>query len=61
MKKLIFIITVTIVALYSCVDPYAADSTFLKDTGALPAASYMERTDSLNVSLWVQLLKSLTC
>lgn len=57
MKKIIFIIALTIAALYSCTDPYAADSTYLKDTGALPAASYMERTDSLNVSMWVDLLK----
>ncbi len=57
MKKIIYIIAITIAALYSCTDPYAADSTYLKDTGALPAASYMERTDSLNVSMWVDLLK----
>lgn len=57
MKKIIYICSIVIVALYSCVDPYAADSSYLKDTSALPAASYMERTDSLNVSLWVDLLK----
>lgn len=57
MKKIIFIFSMLAVTFYSCVDPYATDSTFIKDTSALPAASYMERTDSLNVSLWVQLLK----
>jgi len=57
MKKIVYIVTILIVGFYSCVDPYAADSTYIKDTSALSAASYMERTDSLNVSMWVQLLK----
>ena len=57
MKKLIYIFSIIIGACYSCVDPYAADSTYIKDTSALSAASYLERTDSLNVSLWVDLLK----
>jgi len=57
MKKIIFILAITFSTLYSCVDPYAADSTFVVDTSALPAASYMEQTDSLNLSMWVELLK----
>jgi uncharacterized surface protein with fasciclin (FAS1) repeats len=57
MKKILFILTIVICALNSCVDPNAADSTFVLNAGALPAASYMENTDSLNVSMWVQLLK----
>lgn len=57
MKKLFYILMISITALYSCVDPYAADSTYIINTSALPAASYMEKTDSLNVSMWVQLLK----
>jgi uncharacterized surface protein with fasciclin (FAS1) repeats len=57
MKKLFYILMISITALYSCVDPYAADSTYTINTSALPAASYMEKTDSLNVSMWVQLLK----
>ncbi|MFA5044616.1 MAG: fasciclin domain-containing protein [Paludibacter sp.] len=56
MKKLIYLI-IAIATLYSCVDPYANDSSYIKDISALPAASYMERTDSLNVSIWVDLLK----
>ena len=57
MKKIIYIIIIAVSTLYACKDPYAADSTFLQDTSALPAASYMENTDSLNVSTWVELLK----
>ena len=56
MKKIIYSI-ITIITLYSCVDPYATDSSYIKDVSALPAASYMERTDSLNLSMWVELLK----
>ena len=43
--------------LFSCVDPYIDDATLIKDTNVLPAASYMEKTDSLQLSLWVELLK----
>jgi uncharacterized surface protein with fasciclin (FAS1) repeats len=57
MKKIFYIIIITITTLYSCVDPYATNSSYIKDVSALPAASYMERTDSLNLSLWVDLLK----
>lgn len=56
MKKIYLLFTVIFVTLYSCNDPYANNS-FIKDESALPAASYMESTDSLNVSMWVELLK----
>jgi uncharacterized surface protein with fasciclin (FAS1) repeats len=56
MKKIIYSI-ITIILLYACTDPYAKDSSYIKDVSALPAASYMERTDSLNLSMWVELLK----
>lgn len=56
MKKLFYIIIVIIGTLYACNDPYAGNS-FIKDESALPAASFMEQSDSLNVSLWVDLLK----
>ncbi|WP_243348221.1 fasciclin domain-containing protein [Parabacteroides sp. FAFU027] len=57
MKKILFLLVISIAAFCSCTDPYAADSTYIKDTSALPAASYLEQTDSLNASLWVELLK----
>lgn len=57
MKKIVYIIIITITTLYSCADPYATDSSYIKDVSALPAASYMERNDSLNLSMWVDLLK----
>lgn len=57
MKKLIYLIAIFIVTLASCTDPFAKNSTYVIDTSVLPAASYMNQTDSLNVSLWVQLLK----
>lgn len=57
MKKILLLLVISIAAFCSCSDPYAADSTYIKDTSALPAASYLEQTDSLNASLWVELLK----
>lgn len=57
MKKIFVIITLAIGILASCADPFADKSNFLQDTSALPAASYMEQTDSLNLSMWVELLK----
>jgi uncharacterized surface protein with fasciclin (FAS1) repeats len=57
MKKIVYTIIITLITLYSCVDPYSTDSSYIKDVSALPAASYMERTDSLNLSMWVELLK----
>lgn len=57
MKKIIFKLAVLSAILTACVDPYASDSTLIKDLNSLPAASYMENTDSLHVSLWVDLLK----
>jgi uncharacterized surface protein with fasciclin (FAS1) repeats len=57
MKKFIIILIISIGGLYACVDPYAANSSYLKDTSSLPVASYLDQTDSLNVSTWVQLLK----
>lgn len=58
MKKLKFIIAcLTGIMLFSCVDPYIDDTTLIQDTNVLPAASYMEKTDSLGLSLWVELLK----
>jgi len=57
MKKNVYIFIISIITLYSCVDPNSTDSDYIKDVSALPAASYMERTDSLNLSMWVDLLK----
>ncbi|MDD3320248.1 MAG: fasciclin domain-containing protein [Paludibacter sp.] len=57
MKKIIVILAIVTGILYSCVDPYATDSTLIKDLNTLPAASYLENADSLNVSMWVDLLK----
>ena len=57
MKKIIYILSVVALTLGACVDPYAGDSSLVKDTNVLPAASYMDSIDSLNVSLWVDVLK----
>lgn len=42
--------------LSSCEDPYA-NSAYSGSSEVLPAASYLDKTDSLNVNLWVELLK----
>jgi uncharacterized surface protein with fasciclin (FAS1) repeats len=57
MKKLIYIFSVLVITLASCVDPYADDSSLIKDANILPAASYMDSIDSLHVSMWVDVLK----
>jgi uncharacterized surface protein with fasciclin (FAS1) repeats len=57
MKKILYILVITAIGFTACVDPYAGDSSLIKDVNALPTASYLEKTDSLNVSMWVELLK----
>ncbi len=57
MKKIIYILSIVLFATYSCTDPYANVSSLIIDSTTLPAASYMAETDSLNVSMWVDLLK----
>jgi len=56
MKKLINLLIVSTLILCSCADPFA-NSIYSNTASKLPAATYMEKTDSLNVSLWVDLLK----
>lgn len=56
MKKIISIFILLGALLTSCEDPYA-NSTYSTSSDVLPAATYMEKTDSLNVNLWVDLLK----
>jgi len=56
MNKKLSIFILLIVTLFSCKDPYA-DSAYSSASVVLPAASYLEQTDSLNVNLWVDLLK----
>ncbi len=51
----IIIISFAAFSVFSCVDPY--DTALIQDTNVLPAASYMEKTDSLQLSLWVEMLK----
>lgn len=56
MKKILAIIIVIAAILSSCEDPYA-DSAYSASADVLPAASYLDKTDSLNVNLWVELLR----
>jgi uncharacterized surface protein with fasciclin (FAS1) repeats len=56
MKKILSIFILLAAILSSCEDPYA-NSVYSGSSDVLPAASYMEKTDSLNVNLWVDLLK----
>ncbi len=57
MRKIIYILSILVFTLASCVDPYEDNSTLIKDTNVLPAASYMDSIDSLHVSMWVDVLK----
>jgi uncharacterized surface protein with fasciclin (FAS1) repeats len=57
MKKYILILSVLSLLITACVDPYENNSVLLQDESALPAATYMDQTDSLGVSQWVELLK----
>lgn len=56
MKKILSIFILLAAILSSCEDPYA-NSAYSGSSDVMPAASYMEETDSLNVNLWVDLLK----
>ncbi len=56
MKKILAIIILITAILSSCEDPYA-NSAYSGSSNVMPAASYLEATDSLNVNLWVELLK----
>ena len=56
MKKILSFYILLIIILSSCVDPYA-NSIYSGSSDVLPAATYMEKTDGLNVNLWVDLLK----
>lgn len=56
MKKTLSIFILLAAILTSCKDPYA-DSIYSGSPDVMPAASYMEKTDSLKVNLWVDLLK----
>ena len=56
MKKIINLLIISTVLFCSCTDPFV-NSTFSTTAVNLPAATYMDKTDSLNVSLWVDLLK----
>jgi len=56
MKKLINILILSTVLFCSCADPFV-NGTYGTDPSNLPAATYMDKTDSLKVSLWVDLLK----
>lgn len=55
MKNTLIIIILSMV-LFACKDPFA-DSVYSGVSEKLPAATYMEKDTSLNVSLWVALLK----
>lgn len=57
MKKLNYIFALLVIGFTACTDPYANDTSLIKDVNALPAASYLEKTDSLNASMWVEMLK----
>lgn len=57
MKNIFVILIASIGLLASCADPFVDNSNYLQSSSALPAASYLEQTDSLNVSMWVELLK----
>lgn len=56
MKKTLSIFILLAVILSSCEDPYA-NSVYSGSSDLMPAASYLEETDSLKVDLWVDLLK----
>ncbi|MDD3077829.1 MAG: fasciclin domain-containing protein [Paludibacter sp.] len=56
MKKSVFIILIIAVIFTACADPFA-DNAFSTEEASQPAATYMENHDSLDVSLWVSLLK----
>lgn len=56
MKKILSIFILLAAILSSCEDPYA-NSAYSGSSDVMPAASYLEETDSLNVNLWVDLLK----
>ena len=56
MKKLINLLIVSTVIFCSCTDPFV-NSSYSTTASNLPAATYMEKTDSLKVSMWVDLLK----
>jgi len=56
MKNLINLLILSTVIFCSCTDPFV-DSTYSTTAANLPAATYMEKTDSLKVSMWVDLLK----
>lgn len=56
MKKIINLLILSTVLFCSCSDPFV-NRAFSTTAANLPAASYMDKTDSLNVSLWVDLLK----